>query len=66
MGYTGHEYNSYDWWDGPPGIKTNQPAMAVWTHNDVNKLQSRAPVYDSVQLVQITPMSLWFMVPIAN
>ena len=25
-------------------------------------IQSGAPVYDSVQLVQITPMSLWFMV----
>lgn len=28
------------------------------------ELQCGAPVYDSVQLVEITPISLWFMIPI--
>ena len=32
--------------------------------NLITMVQSGAPVYDSVQLVQITPFFLWFMVPI--
>ena len=32
--------------------------------NGLHPIQSGAPVYDSVQWVNITPISLWFMVPI--
>ena len=35
-----------------------------WLGLHLKWLQSGAPVYDSVQLVDITPISLWFMVPI--
>ena len=45
------------WWKSSP-IGPDQ------SMNFDGHLQSKAPVYDSVQLVRITPISLWFMVPI--
>ena len=46
------------------GFRWNMFPWSIIQLCDLKWLQSGAPVYDSVQLVQITPMSLWFMVPI--
>ena len=46
------------------GFRLNMFPWSIIQFCDLKWLQSGAPVYDSVQLVDITPISLWFMVPI--
>ena len=46
-------------------IQMGTSSTNMGNHEDIRGYTTRgAPVYESVQLVQITPISLWFMVPI--
>jgi len=46
-------------------IQMGKSSTNMGNHEDIRGYTTRgAPVYESVQLVQITPISLWFMVPI--
>ena len=46
-------------------IQMGPSSTNMGNHEDIRGYTTRgAPVYESVQLVQITPISLWFMVPI--